>query len=395
MNASVPSPSINVLCAALTDEELDPVVYTRWPIHEVNDTRPGSSTWPAGFIDNIPRMPSFLNKTAVDDVFFWGEKYGRRHPIFSVIPNAFKSVFNSTDQISPKGYNQDSLYVLATSNVTNSSQICSIRASMYVSCFTEYHASISGGELTAHCNQPGNDLQYDTRYPDAKSFVPDHNWTQISNRWISQMSLGTRVNDDPSTNPRLLTELMLNETQLSPTKPSIAEALAVQAGCTVINTALDSPFTHYWNSTNRTRLDAPFWESFDATVQSQDYYSGPAKLWQYIFFIILVGILVMNIGCLCYFLGSQGLLTNLMTPYNLFALALNSPPSGVIEGASGTGDEKEQWSSTWNIKQDLGTKNLYIQSLDEPRTPSRKKEKSEARDAGWEMQFEDSPNPAK
>ena len=374
----------------MTDEEMDPLIYLRWPFHEVNGTDPEPSGWPGNSIDKIPRMPSFLNKTAVDDIFGWGEQHGRRHPIFYRVPNVFKTVVNTSDEVTPDGYNSDSVYVIATSNTTNSSQLCSIRASMYPHCSTKYHASVSGGNLTAHCNEPGNDLQYNISRPDAPSGLPNFNWTAVSNSWALTVGLGSGRIDNPTTNARLLSELMLSGPLLNPRKPSLAEALAVQAGCTIINTALDSPLIHYWDQPNQTYLDAPFFQSFKSTVKSQVYASGFGKPWQCVFFVVLVGTLLINIVCLVYLLVFRGLITDFMEPHNLMALAINSPPSRALEGSCGGGPEDEQWFSRWHIDEDVKTKHFYLESRDAPKIPQMKKRKPKARqDSGLGIQMQE------
>ena len=378
----------------MTDGELDPMIYLRWPFHEVNGTKAAPETWPDNSVDKIPRMPSFLNKTAVDDIFGWGKQYGRRHPIFYRVPGAFMTVLNTSGEVTPDGYKSDSVYVLVTSNTTYSSQLCSLRANMYPHCSTKYHASVSGGNLTAHCNEPGNDLQYNISRPDASSGVPNFNWTAVSNSWALTVALGSGRIGNPTTNARLLSELMLNGPLLNPRKPSLAEALAVQAGCTIINTALDSLVIHHWDQPNQTYLNAPFFQSFKSTVRSQVYSSGYENQWQRVFFVVLVGTLLINIICLVYLLVSRGLITDFMEPHNLMALAINSPPSRALEGACGSGPEDEQWLSKWHIDEDVATKHFYIHSLDGSRTPDlRRRTQMASGDSGCEMQSVYSPDP--
>ena len=56
-----------------------------------------------------------------------------------------------------------------------------------------------------------------------------------------------------ASNARLLTQLILAKPtdgtpQLDPTLPSMAEALAVMAGCTLISSSEDTPFVEFWVS---------------------------------------------------------------------------------------------------------------------------------------------------
>ncbi|KAL8975853.1 MAG: hypothetical protein Q9205_008030, partial [Flavoplaca limonia] len=69
VEASVPSPVTNVLCATMRKEDLAPMVYTDWP--GSNGTASNLTGWPSGF--DIPLWPSYLNSTPVDDLFGFGE----------------------------------------------------------------------------------------------------------------------------------------------------------------------------------------------------------------------------------------------------------------------------------------------------------------------------------
>ena len=90
ISASVVSPAVNVLCVNMAENELEPLVYTLWPYANLtNSTQiPGQQIPVAGWTTAIPAVGSngtWLNSTAVDDIFFWGEKYGRRPPVFEMV----------------------------------------------------------------------------------------------------------------------------------------------------------------------------------------------------------------------------------------------------------------------------------------------------------------------
>ena len=338
-------------------------------------------------------MPSYLNRTTVDDLFGWGEAYGRRPPIFPLIPKEFQSVLNSSSQLDDSDIYGDSIYLLFRNNATKSNQVCSIRSTMYPYCSTQYHASRTGGNLTTRCNEPHNSLQYSVSHPDATTGVTNHNWTQVANRWVTTMSLGAGVSDGRASNARLLTQLMLLDRQLDPKKPSIAEALAVQAGCTVILSGLDSPFIHYWNLSDQINFpSSPIWQSFSAMVRSQEYSSGPQQPWQGVFYLVLVGTLLLNVSCLLYFLINKGFITDYMEPHNLFSLAINSPASRALEGSCGGGPETEQLRSTWHIDFLGGKDHFYVHSTDDTLEPRLRQRKGMVnRNSGWEMGVEGSP----
>ena len=95
--ASAVSPALNVLCVAMTEEELAPLVYTKWPNANLTDAEnPGEKTGWEQWESEVP-APSddewvngtVLNSTVVDDIFRWGKEYQRRPPVFqrvSVLP---------------------------------------------------------------------------------------------------------------------------------------------------------------------------------------------------------------------------------------------------------------------------------------------------------------------
>lgn len=376
LEASVPSPSVNVLCASMTKAELAPMVVTLWPGFNTtnNGTAPNASNYPADY--KMPFYPDWLNDTAVDDLFGFGKKYGRRMPIFPKVPLPFNTVLNETTPFNtdPKDENQvylvDSIYVLATSNATSESpyMLCSIRASMSPNCSTEYHASMSGGSMTANC-EVDNPMAYNISHPEATSGVWDPLWITAANTWAQTMSLDAGITDNNAANARLLTQLIPQENHLDPLLPSISEALAVLAGPALLAFS-NTPFIHYWNySTNSADswyLEPPQYQAFNATLLSQDYSSGGSEHWQGIFYIVLFAIFFTNIFCLAYFIVHHGLVTDFIEPQNLFALSLNSPPSHVLEGSCGGGPEPEQLKTNWHIRLERDRDHFLIESKDEP-----------------------------
>ena len=88
------------------------------------------------------------------------------------------------------------------------------------------------------------------------------------------------IDGDAST-ARLWTELILTNTSvdyslypppmsLQPAFPSPAEALAVMAGCTLIQSSQDAPFVEFWNYSVNI-LDEPQIQYFNASVKAQQY----------------------------------------------------------------------------------------------------------------------------
>jgi hypothetical protein len=61
-----------------------------------------------------------------------------------------------------------------------------------------------------------------------------------------------------------------------------------------------------------------------------------------------------------YFLLRSGLVTDYTEPQNLFALAVNSPPSDRLAGSCGAGPEGEMLIVDWYVKQEEDTNHFYI-----------------------------------
>ena len=397
LEASVPSPSVNVLCASMSQDEMAPMVLNLWPGFNTtnNGTAPNGTNWPTDY--DMPSYPNWLNKTVVDDLFGFGEQYGRRMPIFPKLPKPFNTVLNETTPWYPNATTMvtaDSIYILATSNATSDSpyELCSVKGAMSTNCSTEYHSSMIGGSLKANCH-PENPLAYHNSHPEARNGVWDYLWTTSASQWALTMSLGDGITDNDASNARLLTQLIPNTTTLNPLLPSIAEALAVLAGPALLVFA-DSPFIHYWNYTDTPTtwlLNPPQYQAFNATLRSQDYSSGSTEHWQGIFYVVLLSIFFTNLFCLAYFIFHHGLVTDFIEPQNLFALSLNSPPSHVLEGSCGGGPEAEQMQTNWHIRLERERDHFLIESRDEPPEVRQRRGKAWERRRVGEIELQNSP----
>lgn len=333
-------------------EELAPMVFSEWP--NGNGTAVNLTGWPAGFA--IPTYPSWGNSTPVDDLFGFGEEYGRRPPVFPKLPIKYNTVLNKT------GWFTDSIYILATSS-TGEYTMCSLRASLTPRCSTHYHASLSGGSMNAHCEDPGDDLAFDKSDRNATDGAITTDWASVAGEWAMALSLNNGISDANSSNARLLSQLIPTKQALDPSLPSIAEALAVLSGCTLLVSSSDSPFIQLWNySTPLNILKEPQHQAFNAMLQTKEFASGGTQRWQDIFYIVLSLTFVLNVLCLVYLIKGQALVTDFIEPQNLFSLALNSPPSHALDGACGSGPEGDQLIMNWHIKMDHQREHLYIQN---------------------------------
>ncbi|KAL8803974.1 MAG: hypothetical protein Q9182_002846 [Xanthomendoza sp. 2 TL-2023] len=351
VQASVPSPVTNVLCATMRKKELEPMVYTEWP--RIKGSATNLTGWPKDFA--IPQWPGWLNSTPVDDLFGFGEKYGRRHPVFAKYPIDYNTILNHT------GWFTDSIYILASSSPEDFA-LCSLRVSLATDCSTRHHASVSGGSMSAHCEDPTDDLAYGKSYTNATDGVIQKDWSAVATDWAMALSLNAGISDGAASNARLLSQLIPKTQALDPSLPSIAEALAVLSGNTLLLSTTGSPFIHFWNySTTVTTLKEPQYQGFRATLRSKDYASGGTQKWQGIFYVVLFLTFATNVFCLVYFIFiRRGFVNDFIEPQNLFSLSLNSPPSKALAGACGGGPEGEQLLMNWYVKLDRNREHFFI-----------------------------------
>ena len=328
------------------------MVFKMWP--NANDTSTNIESFPIGF--NLPTYPGWGNKTSVDDVFGFGEDYGRRHPVFPKLPMPYNTVFNNS------GWFTDTIYVLANSSTT-AYMMCAIRVAQTPVCSTTYKNIMGEQSLVTQCNDPMDELAYSRTVPNATDGVWIPDWAAVGTEWGEAISLGVGVSNGNASNARLLTQLVPTNYSLNPAMPSIAEALAVLAGCTLILSAQDAPYLHYWNHTpDVSTLDKPEYQSFRARLQTQEYASGGTQPWQNIFYLVLLIVFATNVMCLVYFSIRGGPVTDFTEPPSLFSLAINSPSSDGLEGSCGSGPQNEQLRARWHIKMNRERDHLYIEN---------------------------------
>lgn len=323
------------------------MIYKQWPGYAQLEP------WPQ---PNIPTVPSWLNKTALDDVFGFGEKYNRRPPVFSKFPKPYNAVFNETMNCTEC----DSVYVLVSPAQNTSYMLCSLRAFLTPTCSTEYRATVMGGKIQSHCDDPRDDLAYHNTNSSAPDSALDHNWPPIAGFWGYALALDAGRADSNAANNHILAQLIPESASLDARHPSIAEALAVLVGNTLLLSTVDSPFVHFWNQ-SLPSLRSPRTEYFKATIRSQGYVSGGTQRWQNVFYLVLGFIFLLSCFCLFWLLIRHGYVTDFIEPQNLFALSVNSPPSHALQGSCGGGPEREQLATRWFINIDPDREHYYIQ----------------------------------
>ena len=262
----------------------------------------------------------------------------------------------------------DVIYMLikAADTVTSDYTLCELRSFLYLACSTSFNISgVSGANLQSFCEDP-NDM---TRYHQSIKDPPisrNFDWKSVGWDWMLSLSLNTGITNANSSTSRILANLIPTKSasgaaELNLLMPSVAETLAVTAGNTLFLSTIDAGFYHYWGY-EATELDPGAYQPFNASITSQQYTSGiiPNQRWQAVFYIVLFLVFVTNVFCLVYVFLRAGLVTDYSEPQNLFALAVNSPPSSRLSGSCGAGPEGEQLNVNWHVRE-VAFGHLYIQ----------------------------------
>ncbi|KAF2017000.1 hypothetical protein BU24DRAFT_141896 [Aaosphaeria arxii CBS 175.79] len=367
LRASVPSLVMNVLCANMEADELKPIIYEEWNTGEIINT----TTWQRG---NVMDNATTINTTKVDDIFGWTKKDKKGMtdypPVFPKLPQPFNTVLNHTSL----AWGREAIYLLGQggadygSNHEGEYVLCKMHVSVTPHCSTRYNATGSGGSMEALCEDPDDKLAYIRSNSSATNGVPVPDWRDVGFDWANSMSLGTGLMNGDASNSRLLTQLILSKDDkgdydLSSGLPSVGEALAVMSGCTVLKSTLDARLSDGWKFP-RAMLEEYQTQEFNASLVAQQYASGgngdASRAWN----IILLLVFLMNIFVLIYFLVHRGLVTDFSEPPNLFALAVNSPPSQLLAGSCGGGPEGKQYLVNWFVNTEGD--HLYMEPGEKP-----------------------------
>ncbi|KAF4976815.1 hypothetical protein FZEAL_6556 [Fusarium zealandicum] len=376
VRAGVVSPSINVLCVDMDKDELAPLVYTEWPNAKVNETSVADQVkgW-MGWEGEVPQPLSksgddvYLNRTDVDDIFQWGPKYKRRPPVFQLYPYDFNLLTNATVTGS------DSIYMLGKSAANKNYTLCQLRSWVSPNCSTEFNISgTAGANMKAHCEDDADENSYRRSFePDQGWSPPSLDWRWLADQWRLSMDLnGGAVNNNAS-NARILTQLALHEPKLPSSLPSMAEAIAVYSSSLVMISSIDTPFRHYWDyeaPNNFFEDGSGMLEAFNASISTQEYTSGHTNAWQNIFYVVLVLVFAINLFCLCYFIMRSGLVTDFTEPQNMFALAVNSPPSVGLNGSCGGGPQKRHLKVPWKVSYAPSANHYFFNNTSSGKEPT-------------------------
>ncbi|TGO51262.1 hypothetical protein BCON_0165g00120 [Botryotinia convoluta] len=359
VKASVVSPTINVLCVNMNKTELSPIIYVDWPNAITTDSPnvPGQKMAWSGYTSDINLQPGqeYLNSTAVDDIFGWGVD-GKQPPVFPMLPIDYNTMTNISV------YMSDYIYILAKSNATADYTVCEMSSFLATDCSTTYSASGVGGILENTCEDPNDEIAYDKSYnPPPPPPARQQDFRNIISEWALTLSLNTGISNDNASISRLLTQFVTTAPSLNTTLPSLAEALASLSGCTLLISAQGATYRHYmgYNATNEI-VSPGVYEPFNASISSQSYTSGPAVRWQNMFYVVLLLVFLTNIFCLGYFIRQRGLVTDFTETQNLFALAVNSPPSQRLGGSCGAGPQGDQLNVDFHVHHEENSSHFYL-----------------------------------
>ncbi|KPM37754.1 hypothetical protein AK830_g8830 [Neonectria ditissima] len=354
VRAGVVSPATNVLCANVDEDELEPLIYAKWPNARNNKTDVSDQVkgW-AGWEGDVPQpfdkkdKPNYLNRTKLDDIFKWGPKYERRPPVFQLYPYDFNILTNATVTGS------DAIYTLGKATQSNFT-LCQLRSWTTPNCSTQFNISgTAGASMAAHCEDPGDPDSYLRSFDGDQAWsAPSLDWRWLADQWRLSMDMNAGTMNSNASNARILTQLALQEPKLPTSLPSIAEALAVYASSIVVIGSIDTPFRHYWDYDDPLNVvtgGPGHLATFNASLVTQQYTSGHIDNWQNVFYVVLVIVFAINLLCLFYFIMRSGLVTDFTEPQNLFALAINSPPSAQLNGSCGGGPRKRHLEVPWRV----------------------------------------------
>jgi hypothetical protein len=266
---------------------------------------------------------------------------------------------------SPPG---DSIYILIKSQAITNYTMCQIRSFLSPVCSTRYNVSgANAGTLETNCEDPSDRDSYDKSSPDPP-VVRSTDFRNVASEWALSLSLNDGIVNANSSTARLLSQFVpqipgWGNVQLNPLMPSIAETLAVMVGNTLLLSTTGATYYHYWNFT-ATTLDPGIYLNFNASLASQQYTSGLLQPWQGMFYVVLLLVFATNVFCLVYFFLRSGLVTDYTEPQNLFALAVNSPPSERLRGSCGAGPEADQLNVPWHVRHEEASNHFFIKEGD-------------------------------
>jgi hypothetical protein len=208
--------------------------------------------------------------------------------------------------------------------------------------------------LQSNCEEPTDQDAYIAFYPSSPNIF-SRTWPYISTTWAYAVALNDGVVSANASNARLLTQFIPTNASLPLHTPSIAEALAVMSGCTLLQSIANATFVSPGPS-----FTLGSYQQFNASVITQQYTSAYTQSWQVCFYPMLAIVFLINLFCIVYTPVRPSLMTDYTEPQNLFALAINSPPSDGMVGSCGAGHEGDQFGVPWFVCEDKSAPHYFI-----------------------------------
>lgn len=299
VEASVASPALNILCSSLNQSQAEYFIMQN-ATNATDLSRRGSLDPVLQKRYNFNTNATFVYTGPEDNTTLY------EPPRFPKLPIPFNSLLWSRYTF----FDPNIYFIIRSNRSTPSYSMCSIHSILTPHCSSVFLATSSGGNISAQC-LPSNprSLHNVITNKTAQALVFDEtsiNFKYVASELASSLSLGVGVNDANASVSRLLSQLALDgpQSQLDPLRPSLAEALAVLFGNSLISSMLSTPFTVY-DSYQPAQLPAV--EPFTAQVRAQEYSSGTNAGWQIIFYFVLGLVVLSNVFCLIYFLWSAGM----------------------------------------------------------------------------------------
>lgn len=245
----------------------------------------------------------------------------------------------------------------APSYTTTDYTVCQIRGFISPDCSTRLNVTVSGQTMFAHCEDDSDTMSYKNSVrPSEVPIVRDTDFRSTLQQWALALSLNSGLTSANSSTIRLLTQLIQGAPSqgapaLSPLMPSIAESLSVLSCSMLVKSTVNTTFHHTWDK-GEALLNPGVYESFNATLRTQEYASGPVLGWQAVFYPVLGFMFLGNAICLIYFIIRMGLVSDVTEPQTAFTLAINSPYSQKLADSCGVAPGGEQLLVDWHLRQD-------------------------------------------
>ncbi|KAJ6259799.1 hypothetical protein Dda_5440 [Drechslerella dactyloides] len=335
VTASVVSPAINVLCYKLTDSTV------RWFItNNASSNRNGTLDPHVQQIFNFDPDPSQTKSTAAPSRYL--------APLFLAAPARFNIAIYAS-----AGYDDPSMYALTTANTTSPTySLCSLRSILTSRCSTNYVSANGGGNVTVDCT-PDNPSALTRVLPSAKDTFQAQ-FKDIS----TELSYALSLNVQDAALSRILGIFATSTTPgFDPALPSVAEAFAILYSNAIVLSSVGAQFgtdelSNNYTGTAAYPITLPATETFRTRIRTVEYASGVSDGWQASFYVVLAGVMVLNLFCLVFFFVTRMMVFDVTDIENLFCVAYNSRPAYV--GGKGRGRRRGESRGVEGEKEEEG-----------------------------------------